>query len=80
MPVHEIKYKAWEGDVAGEFRRLIAIPKFSLMSIFNKWLAVSLFGVGSLMTIVFTLTVIITCNPEIQKLMNLGFRELTRLN
>lgn len=79
MPVHEIRYKAWEGDTTTWWRRLLAIPKFSIMSVFNKWLAVSLFGVGSLQLLIYTMVLVITNNPELQKLMNLSSRSFEAL-
>ncbi len=46
MPVHEIRYRAYEGQLTPGPLRLLSIPKYSLMSIFNKWIATSVFGVG----------------------------------
>jgi ABC-type transport system involved in multi-copper enzyme maturation permease subunit len=79
MPVHEIRYEAWEGETTPGFRRLLSIPKFTLMTVFNKWLAVAMFGIGSLQLLAYSGYIILENNPEVQKAINLTAQQLIHL-
>lgn len=71
MPVHEIRYKPWEGELKPELLRLLAVPKYTLMSVWSKWLAIALFG-GSLLPVVcFTGYVLIVSNPAVREILEI---------
>jgi len=44
MPVYEVRYKPWEGSLRSPELRLLAIPKYTLLGIWNKAVAISLFS------------------------------------
>lgn len=76
MPVHEIRYQAWEGPLVPRAWRFFSVPKFTLMTIFNKWLAVAMFGIGSIQLLAYSGYIIIQNNEAVQKAMNLTAQQV----
>lgn len=71
MPVHEIRYKTWEGDLTATPWRVLSIPRFTLIAVFNKWLAAAMFGAGIVQFLGYTGYLIVNTNPLIQELTNI---------
>lgn len=67
MPVHEVRYRTFDGDALPRWRALIAIPNFTFASIFNKPLAVALFGFGGLQLLGYTAYLQLLGNPLLRK-------------
>lgn len=73
MSVREIRYRPWEGALRPTAFRLAAIPKFALMSVWNKLLAVSLFAGAGLPVLCFTGYVLVVSNPTIREILEIGY-------
>lgn len=63
MPVHEIRYRAWEGEILPPEISQTAVAKFTLMNCFTKPFAVSLFLVGSIQMIFYLGYLYIVTSP-----------------
>lgn len=74
MPVHEVQYKPWVGHVMPPSRRVLAIPKFTFLSVFNRWLATVMFGAGSLQVIVWSAYIVVTTNPLVRQALQMDLR------
>lgn len=79
MPVHEIKYTAWQGDLKPVWQRLLAVPKYTLMSVFNKWLATTVFGIGLMQLLGYTGIIILITNPLVREALNMRMEALPQL-
>lgn len=72
MPVYEVRYKPWEGQLTPLAWRWLAIPKYSLMALSSKMLNWAVFGVGSLQLVGYTVFLFVTNNAFLLGLLNLG--------
>ena len=70
MPVHEIRYRPWEGTLQPPALRFFSIPKLTLMAVFNKWIALGLF-VGVIHVLAYTGYLMIFTNPLISEMLNI---------
>ncbi len=77
MPVYEIKYRAWEGEVLSRSQRVLAIPKATLRAVFNRWVAVVLFGAGSIQLLGYTGYLVIVSSTELQTMLNINMDLMT---
>jgi len=72
MPVYEVRYKPWEGQLTPLAWRWLAIPKYSLLALSSKMLNWSVFGVGSLQLVGYTVFLFVTNNAFLLDLLELG--------
>jgi hypothetical protein len=76
MPVHEIKYHAWEGELQPLWRRIFAIPKYSLMAVLNKWVLMTMFGMGMIQFLAYTGYLSLITNPVLMKMVDVKSLQL----
>lgn len=69
MPVHEIRYRAWEGALTPPLGRLLAIPRFTLMAVWNKWLTMTVFS-GAMLTFGFASYLMVVTNEAVRSMLN----------
>lgn len=72
MSVRDIRYRPWEGELRPTAFRLFAIPKYALMGVWNKALAISLFAGGAVPVLGFAGYVLIVSNPTVRELLEIG--------
>lgn len=85
MPIFEIRYRTWEGDINPALLRFLSIPKFTLLSNWNKFLTMAMFATGAQLFAYGSFLMIVT-NPLVQEFLNisadrlpdLGYREIFR--
>jgi hypothetical protein len=66
VPVHDIRYRPYEGALLPTWARLSAVPRYGLMAVFNKHLGIALFGLGSIYTILLGVYLYVTNSPALQ--------------
>ncbi len=71
MPVHELRYRSWEGEVLPVPVRLLSVPRYTLMAVFNKYIAAVLLGIGVLQLIGYGGYLVIVTMPELQAMLEL---------
>ena len=67
MPVHEIRYRAYDGPLLPGPMRLAAIPVYSFRAVFTKYVAAILFGVGVLALIGLIAYLYVSNNPIVRQ-------------
>ncbi len=66
MPVHEIKYRAVEGELSPGPFRILSVTKFTLLAVMNKWVATTLMA-GSGQLLVYGTIFLIMGNPLVRQ-------------
>jgi hypothetical protein len=79
MPVHEIRYQTWQGEVLPGPLRLLSIPRFTLMATFNKWIAMGLFS-GGIQLLAYTGYLLISTNPLIREMLSMSNMQMELLS
>ncbi|MCB2156387.1 hypothetical protein KQI84_16050 [bacterium] len=72
MPVHEIRYRAYEGPLLPQVLRLAAVPTYSFRAVFTKYVATVLFGLGVVALIGMTCYLYVTNNFLLRQTLNLS--------
>lgn len=78
MPVHELRYRAWEGSTLPVLVRLLSVPRYTLTAVFNKYIAAVLLGVGVMQLLGYTGYLVIATMPQLRELIDIG-EEVLRL-
>ena len=76
MPVHEIRYRAWEGALLPPWQRLLAIPRFTLLAVWNKWLSMAIFT-GAIQTFAYTGYLMLVTNEVIRSMLNMNLAAMS---
>ncbi|MDX2177933.1 MAG: hypothetical protein SF028_15850 [Candidatus Sumerlaeia bacterium] len=72
MPVREIRYELYAGELEPRWVRFFAIPRFSLQAVWSKWLTTALLGFGSLQLVLYTGYLYVVNTPVLKDLLGLG--------
>lgn len=78
MPVHERHYEPYTGALESSAVRLLAIPRYTIEVLFTRMLAFILFGLGSIVMLVFAVYLFLQINMDLLKLIGMdGLPELS---